>query len=226
MINTPGILRYSIAVALCFAGFSSLTGLGVAQETVNDQQFPPATSDELSDNAERELPEAETDAAKPAGEQARDLAEDARGKIDEVAASIDQDPRAQDAAAGILQPIYMLAEYLSFSAFYWVAFMLMAAGVINFTFQLVLGKLFVLFKGSLNIPEILSDCIGLIISLLGLILTTQAATQNSTFTQSPASVLSATVAGAVVGLLMYRWGQSLELRAADGQRMANARTRR
>ncbi|MCA9046990.1 MAG: hypothetical protein KDA69_21855, partial [Planctomycetaceae bacterium] len=54
----------------------------------------------------------------------------------------------------------------------------------------------------------------LVISVVGLVLTTQAAAQNSTFTNSPALVLSGAAIGAVVGFVMYRWGQDLELRAA------------
>jgi hypothetical protein len=58
-----------------------------------------------------------------------------------------------------------------------------------------------------------------VISLVGLVLTTQAAAENSTFTQSPASVLSATAAGAAVGYLFYRWGKAQELAAADGRKV-------
>jgi hypothetical protein len=49
-------------------------------------------------------------------------------------------------------------------------------------------------------------------------LTTQAAAENSTFTQSPFAVLSAAAVGIVVGFLHYRWGQSQELAAVEGRR--------
>ena len=73
-------------------------------------------------------------------------------------------------------------------------------------------------KGSINVREILSDTIGLIVSLVGLVLTTQAAAENSDFTHSPAAVLSAAVFGAVVGIVLYRWGQAQEVSAVAGQR--------
>ena len=90
----------------------------------------------------------------------------------------------------------------------------MVAGVVSFAFQLVIGKFFLLFKLSLNIKEILSDLLGVVISLVGLVLTTQAATQNSDFPQNAAAVLSASAVGAVVGLVFFWWGQSLEHKAA------------
>ena len=65
-----------------------------------------------------------------------------------------------------------------------------------------------------------SDLLGLVISLLGLVLTTQAATENSTFTSSPAAVLSAAVVGALAGLIFYVWGQSTEFAAARRARVA------
>ncbi len=61
------------------------------------------------------------------------------------------------------------------------------------------------------------------ISVVGLVLTTQAAAENSTFTQSPAAVLSATAVGAVAGLWFYRKGQRQELEAALGRAKSVAR---
>jgi hypothetical protein len=49
------------------------------------------------------------------------------------------------------------------------------------------------------------------------VLTTQAAAENSTFTQSAAAVLSASVAGLVLGFILYRWGQAQELQAVTGR---------
>ncbi len=137
--------------------------------------------------------------------------------VDKVAKQVDQDARAKEASAGLLTFIYKVAEKLSFPAFHWVAFALMVAGVVSYAFQLVLGKLALLFRGSLNLAEILSDAKAFVISLVGLVLTTQAAAENSTFTQSPFAVLSSTAVGAVAGLLFYRWGQRLEVEAAMGR---------
>ena len=142
---------------------------------------------------------------------------DTKDSVGKIARTVDQDQRAKEVSAGILTFIYKFAEQLSFPAFHWVAFAIMVAGVVSYTFQLVLGKLALLFRGSLNLAEILSDAMALVISAVGLVLTTQAAAENSTFTQSPAAVLSATAAGAIVGLIFYRWGQRQELEAAIGR---------
>ncbi len=182
--------------------------------TEDTPQAAETSTTDLSDPAAEAPVTTET-----TSEKAKDLAADAKAKVDEVAEKIDQNEQAKEAAAGILQPIYRLAEKMAFPAFYWVAFTLMTAGVVSFAFQLVFGKLMVLFKGSLSPTEILSDAISLVISLVGLVLTTQAATENSTFTQSAAGVLSASLLGIVLGLFLYRWGQNQELRAAVGNRL-------
>jgi hypothetical protein len=161
---------------------------------------------------------AATDAA-PVTPEAAAL-ETAKTQVTEIAEKVNQDDRAQKVSAGILDHIYQLAERLSFPMYHWVAFALMVSGVISFALQLTLGKLFVLAKLSISPSEILADAQGLVISLVGLVLTTQAAAENSTFTQSPASVLSATAVGAVVGYLFYRWGKAQELAAADGRKVA------
>jgi hypothetical protein len=134
--------------------------------------------------------------------------------VQSAATAVDQDPRAQQATAGILQPIYQVAEALNFSAFYWLAFAIMATGVVSYALQLVLGKLVVLTQLHFSLGEILSDSLGLVTSIVGLVLTTQAATENSQFTQSPAAVLSATAVGVIAGLMFYWMGQAQELRAA------------
>jgi hypothetical protein len=71
-----------------------------------------------------------------------------------------------------------------------------------------------------SLKEIVSDGVTLAISVFGLVLTTQAATENSTFTQHPAAVLSASAVGLIAGFILYRWGQTQELQAATG-RMVN-----
>jgi hypothetical protein len=159
-----------------------------------------------------------SDAAAPATPESVAL-DSASAKVDEIAEKVNQDERAQKVSAGILDRIYQLAERLSFPMYHWVAFALMVSGVVSFALQLTLGKLFVLAKLSISPSEILGDIQGLVISLVGLVLTTQAAAENSTFTQSPASVLSATAAGAAVGYLFYRWGKAQELAAADGRKV-------
>lgn len=155
-------------------------------------------------------------------DQAEQLADQTRERVGQIAEEVDQNQSAKSASAGVLKPIYLLAERLSFPAFYWVAFTLMTAGVVGFALQLVLAKLVVLSKMGLSLTEIISDAMGLAISLFGLVLTTQAAAENSTFTQSPFAVLSATVVGALAGLLHYRWGQRAEVQALAGRRQEKA----
>ena len=150
-------------------------------------------------------------------ETAKEWEEKTAEEVTKIAKQVDQDPRAKSAAAGILQPIYLVAEKLAFPAFHWVAFSFMAAGVVSYALQLALGKLVVLTRMGFSIKEIASDAVGLAISVVGLVLTTQAAAENSTFTQSPAAVISATVVGAVVGIILYLWGQSQELDAVAGR---------
>jgi hypothetical protein len=156
----------------------------------------------------QETPPAENGAPTPSGVQEA---------VSELAEKVDQDPRAREATAGILQPIYRLAEGMAHPAFHWIAFAVMATGVVNYALQLVLGKLVVLTRLSLSLKEILSDALGLVISVTGLVLTTQAAAENSTFTNSPAAVLSASAVGVVAGFIFYLWGQRLELEAARGR---------
>ena len=152
------------------------------------------------------------------GDKAEDLKKQAEKKVDEIKESVDKNEDAKEAAESILSPIYKLVEsFESVSYFYWIAFALMSAGVISYALQLVLGKLFMLFKGRFSIAEVLSDGLGLVISLVGIGLTTQAATENSQFTESAALVLSSAVVGAILGILMFMWGVSLEAKAAKSR---------
>ena len=151
-------------------------------------------------------------------EKANELKEQAEKKIDEVKEKVDNNEDAKEAADSILNPIYKLLESFSdVSYFYWIAFALMSAGVVSYALQLVLGKLFMLFKGRFSITEILSDLLGLVISVVGIGLTTQAATENSQFTESAFAVLSAAITGAIVGIIMFMWGVSLEAKAAKNR---------
>ena len=153
-------------------------------------------------------------------DRAGQIIEDTREFGSELAEQVDESEQAHEVSAGVLNPIYQLAEVLAFPYFHWVAFALMVTGVVSYALQLVLAKLIVLSKLGFSLSEILSDALGLVISLVGLVLTTQAAAENSTFTQSPAMVLSATVVGGVCGFVFYLWGQSQELQAVEGRRRA------
>ncbi len=152
-----------------------------------------------------------------ARDTAEEIVQDTRQSVDKIAEEVNQNQRAQQASTSILGPIYKLAEYMSFSAFHWLAFAIMVTGVVSFALQLVLAKLVVLAKSSLSLTEVLSDALGLVISLIGLVLTTQAATENSSFTESAFAVLSATGVGAVAGLVFYWWGQRQEVQAVQGR---------
>ena len=115
-----------------------------------------------------------------------------------------------------------MAEFVAKPAVHWVAFAVMVTGVVSFALQLVLAKLAVLLRFGLSLTEIFSDALGLVISLTGLVLTTQAAAENSNFTQSPAAVLSAAAVGVLAGLVFYWWGQSQEIQALEGRKLQAA----
>jgi hypothetical protein len=166
------------------------------------------------------------EAAAPAEEQSPPALEKAQDELEEIGERVDQSAQAERVRSGILKPIYSLAETFSFSAFHWVAFAIMVTGVVSFTLQLTLGKLVVLSRASFSPSEILSDLLGLAVSLIGLVLTTQAATENSNFTASAFSVISSTCVGALVGLVFYVWGQRHELQAVEGRKIAAARSPR
>jgi hypothetical protein len=168
-------------------------------------QDPPATGDNPS-----------------AIDRAGDIAADIPDKVEEIARDVDANPKAHEVSAGILAPIYKLADRLKFPAVHWVAFAIMVTGVVSFGLQLVLGKLVVLFRMGFSLTEILADALGLVISLVGLVLTTQAAAMTSSFTRSPAAVISATAAGVLLGLVFYWWGQRHEIQAVEGRRLKPA----
>jgi hypothetical protein len=181
---------------------------------------------QADDPADAEQPAATDEKAPPADEAATTepaVDADRTDTIDEVAENVDQSPQAREVSAGILKPIYTLAERFSFPAFHWIAFAVMAAGVVSFALQMVLGKLVVLSRMSISFSEILSDALGLVVSVIGLVLTTQAAAENSTFTTSAFSVLSASAVGVLAGFIFYLWGQKQELQAVEGRRVAAAR---
>ena len=210
-------MRVSTMVLRLLLSFMlGLSGTTFAQgETTTTPPAAAPTDDQPTNQTEsKSSPPTTTTKLK---EVAGKLATDAEAEAAKIAKEVDKIPEAKKAAAGILQPIYAVAEALAFPAFHWLAFALMAAGVFSFALQLVLGKLIVLMRLGFSLKEIASDAVGFSISIVGLVLTTQAATENSTFTQSPTAVISATAVGAVLGIILYRWGQSQELEAAAGR---------
>lgn len=186
-----------------------LPSIGAGQEPAAGQIVPATES-----SSEGKL-EAGLEAARKSAGQVTD----ALGKsAQDIGETLNQSKTVQDASAGLLKPIYDLSQYMAHPWFYWLAFAVMVAGVVSFVGQVVLTKLLLLLRLHLNFKEILSDLLGLLISLVGLVLTTQAATQNSTFTSSPAAVLSSATVGVIVGILFYLWGQGTEFHAARRSR--------
>lgn len=182
----------------------------VAQEENSDPQGQAPV--EAKKAAEEKTPVQE----KPPGKSSNveDLQKKVTQKVSDVAEQINQDERARLASAGILKPIYELARYFSFSAFHWLAFALMATGVVSFALQLVVSKLILLARLRFSLTQVLVDLLGLVTSAVGLVLTTQAATENSKFTQSPAAVLSASAVGLIVGFIFFLWSHRQESIAA------------
>ncbi len=190
---------------LCCISFSLLTLL----------TWPVLAQDPTSDPAQpgSSVAQPDSSAAQPGSSEAQP-GSSVTEKVQEMEKTLNESETAKEISAGLLQPIYDLAQLMAFSWFYWSAFALMVAGLVSFALQLVLTKLILLTQMKLNIQEVLSDLLGLLISLAGLVLVTQAATQNSTFTSSPASVISAALVGVIVGFVFYIWGQRTEFRAA------------
>ena len=81
--------------------------------------------------------------------QSKPTVDAAQDELEELTERVNQSEQAQRVRAGILKPIYSLAETFSFSAFHWVAFAIMVAGVVSFALQLTLGKLVVLSSSAL-----------------------------------------------------------------------------
>ena len=155
-------------------------------------------------------------------EKAQQTVQSARETAAAAVDAVEESKQAQEVSAGILRPIYQLAEAFSFPAFHWIAFAVMVTGMVSFALQLTLGKLVVLTRAGFSPAEILSDALGLAVSVVGLVLTTQAAAENSGFTRSAAAVLSAAAVGAIAGFVFYLWGQKQELQAVEGRKSAAA----
>jgi hypothetical protein len=204
--------RSTLLTASClFAFILSIQSTGLWAQEPSPAETPPAQSSPAANQLESGLESAQKSAAK-VGEK---LSQGAQ----EIGDKLNQSSTVKEASASVLKPIYQLSQYMAHPWFYWVAFALMVAGVVSFVGQIVLTKLLLIFSLHLSFKEILGDLLGLVISLIGLVLTTQAATENSTFTNSPAAVLSAAVVGAIAGLMFYIWGQSTEFAAARRNRV-------
>ncbi len=190
------MLQHTIALALLITitSFSTTLAQESEAETPKDPQSKPSFQD-----------------------QSEQAFHDTKEKAEEFAKQVDESEQAAEIKAGILDPIYQLAEYMAFPTFHWIAFAVMVTGVVSFALQLVLAKLVLLMRMGISMTAILSDALGLLISVIGLVLTTQAAAENSTFTNSSAVVLSSAIVGALVGIVFYWWGQSQEWQAAKGR---------
>jgi len=207
-------MQRTMAISLC----TMMLMLGTSVYAQDAPAEPAPASDDTKSKAGQIV-----DSAKDKAGVAIDTAEH---KAKQYAEQIDQSEKANKISAGILQPIYDLAEKFSFPAFHWIAFSLMAMGVVSWALQLVLGKLVVLARGGFSMSEIISDAVVLAISVVGLVLTTQAAAENSTFTQTASSVLSATGVGSFFGFILYWWGQRQELQAVEGRTKAEGKKER
>ncbi len=215
----PVSLICLFAILFCF-------GLGGGLAVADEKPVDPVSSE--SATSAEEKPAGKPEAAKPGEkveealetvkERSQEAVEAVKIKQEEIAKKIDESDDAKKYSAGILEPIYSMAEYMSFSSFYWIAFAVMVSGVVSFALQLVIGKLAVLVRGGFSFSQILTDMQGLVISLVGLFYTTQAATENSNFTTSPAAVLSAAAIGLVAGFFFYLRGQATEIEALEGRR--------
>ncbi len=217
-------LPLSVVVGQDESAESEAVATETVSETPTEDVAQDAETSEGTESAGSDVDALEIDPLEQAKESVSGLASDVKDRAEGLAGTLDQNRTVQDVSTGVLNPIYIAAEAIAFPAFHWLAFALMAAGVVSYSFQLVLGKLVVLSKGSFSIREILSDTVGLLISAIGLILTTQAATENSSFPKSPTGVLSAAAAGVVLGLILYRWNQAEEVDAAHGRKRSKSQS--
>lgn len=218
-IRTP--LLMSIFALAVFSTCLAQPEITAPDPVTTTEAVPVTTTEAITPEGTSTTPtlsETTEDAVEKIKDSTKEAIDLANKKSEEIAKQVDESEQAQEYSAGVLEPIYKMAEFMSFSWFHWLAFTFMVSGVVSFALQLVLAKLAVLMHGGFSLAQILTDSQGLIISLVGLILTTQAATENSTFTNSPAAVLSATAIGVIAGFLFYLWGQSEELQALRGRK--------
>jgi hypothetical protein len=136
-------------------------------------------------------------------------------KINDATSKLDTNEDAQLATDNILAGIKTFGDkVVAIPGFYWIAFAMMTAGLVSYLLQLVLGKLIMLARFHFSVTEILSDGLGLLISAIGLMLLTQAATAEGLVIDRPSFVLTAAGVGAFFGLIFYFRGQTQELREA------------
>jgi hypothetical protein len=182
-----------------------------------------------SQEPQQDVPQSQPEAQAPQQEAGGGLLDranqrvgEAQAKFDDVRQQVNESKEAQLVRAGILKPLYVLAEQFSFPAFHWLAFAVMVTGVVSFALQLTLGKFVAISRHGFSLMEVLTDALGLVVSLVGLVLTTQAAAENSSFTASAFAVLTATGVGALLGIIFYWWGQRQELLAMSAANRATA----
>ncbi len=216
--------RFIASIVLITLIGCCIASVAWAQDAATPPVEEAATVEAGSPDAD-ETPAADSDAGVAEPEEVNEPEGELPDQLKDIAKEVDDSETAKETSAGILTPIYMVAEALEFPAFHWLAFALMLAGVIGFALQLVIGKLVVFAHLGFSLREILSDVLSFVISLFGLVLTTQAAAQNSTFTQSPFAVLSASLLGLILGIMLYFWGQAQEVEAVKGRTAAAAEAR-
>ncbi len=201
------------------ASSEATEGTEVGQDDAADAAETAAPADGKTSDSEQ------TDSEEPFP-MADGIVEDASRRVRDVARTLDRNETVQEASRGLLDPIYDFSLSTTSPEFYWAGFALTSAGIISYSLQLVLSKLLLLFRGSINLREIVSDAVGLAISAIGLILVTQAAIDHESFADSPSSVLSAASVGIVAGLILYRWNHREESDALHGRRRRKRRGRK
>lgn len=201
------------------AGLMLLTSPAWGQDETADPGSAPPTGADAPANPDEKQPtitEKAGAAVDTAKKKVGEAADATKKKAVELAEKVNESETGKKVSAGILDPIYKLAGALSLPGFHWIAFALIIAGVVSFAGQLVFGKLIMLSKLKISLLEIINDAICLAICLVALVLTTQAAAEHSTFTTTPALVLSATAVGVILGIVLMKRGVGQEVRASRG----------
>ena len=129
-----------ILTAVCILVLALGTTYVTAQQGTSQPKSDTAKGQDGTGTGESKLP-VDTEGVK---KKAQEIVGDTKEKVDEIAEQVNKSEKAQEYSAGILKPIYQLAEKLSFPTFHWAAFTVMVTGVVSYGLQLVLGKLVVL----------------------------------------------------------------------------------
>lgn len=135
----------------------------------------------------------------------------------EKALELAQGEQSQQAAQTILEWIEA-AE-----TFYmpWITWALVAAGIalfVSHSGQLVFGKLATLFKGSLQIGEIINDFLVAAFAGLSLPAILLIPIGGEAFINSPLQVLSAAAVGVLLGVYLFNHGVRLEMRGVEAKK--------